>query len=314
MGAYLNIPLGHNYVKIPALVHVVFFNQHYFCFVSDEFSFTRSVSLPVTRDVEDVKLLESGKIVLCERFVQRLTTCSLSGEQIEKIPINGYPRCIAVGNNWIVAVSYLSPFVKSNRFEIDIVNIQKLQVIRSIGEFSCITAAYFCPIVYVNKELYIHARTGEIVRINESGGSQSIIIFSKRSKTFSNISYNKRSNTLCGMSINGEELISVEKDGMCKTIYTFPKEILVCTQLAIDNRGNYLALCSQRYLPDYKVYRINTNGESREELISAKIDTTLVAYAQFARFCFQNSTKTIIVIRGNVGHVYKRKKIDEMLQ
>lgn len=286
----------------------------YFCFVSDQFTLTSSFLIPVTRDVEDVKLLQSGKIVLCERYVQQLITCSLSGEEIEMIPINGYPRCIAVENDWIVAVSYLTPFVKLRRFEIAIVDIQNLQVIRNIGEFPCITPAYSCPIVYAKNELYVHARTGEIVRMNESGDIQSKIFLSNRSITFSNISYDKRSNTMCGMSINGESLISVEKNGMCKTIYTFPKEILLRTKLAIDNRGNYLAFCSQRYLPDYKVYRISTNGQSCEELISSKIDTNIVAYEQFASFCIQNSSKTIVIIRSNVGHVYKCKKIDERSQ
>lgn len=258
--------------------------------------------------------MKSEEIILCERNIKRLITCTLKGETIRNLDVNGYPCYISVIDDSNVAVSLQTR--DGMFFEIVMVDVHKLNVIRSIGRFLCNikilqSEKCCCPLTFANDELFVHASTGKIVSMDISDNERTKIDLSDKSISFTDLSYNKLSNDIYGMSFSGESIISVKNDGSCSTFQKFTDTLLVDRQLAIDNDGNVLVFTSKRYNSDYVVHSISPDGKSQKELFYAKIDQLqhLQPGSQhYAGFCMQNSLRIIVIVKSNGVHVYKYRK------
>lgn len=276
-----------------------------FILISDRLELTGKFDLRRPHSAEDVKVLQTGRLVICDRYVKQLITCSVNGEQMNRIVVNGYPLCIAVIDDWNVAVSLLTLDTVGNRlrqFEITLVDIKELCVKRNVGRFPCMISS--CLVTFGNSKLFVHATSGEIevMDMDKFGRMKEKILFSNSSLILSDMSYIQKSDLICGMSLEGENIISINVDGICTSIYEFKDFLLFDRQLAIDIEGNYIVFCCRKkFKSSYKVYEISRDLKSCEQLLSSRVDT----FETNTRFCMRYSFKPMIaIIQRNKIHVY----------
>ncbi|XP_052064536.1 uncharacterized protein LOC127704473 [Mytilus californianus] len=271
---------------------------------------TSTFNLRRPYSAEDVKVLQKGRLVICDSYVKQLITCTVNGKQMNTIVVNGYPLCIAVIDDWNVAVSLMTLDHVGNllrHFEITLVDIKELCVKRNVGRFPCMISS--CLVTFGNNKLFVHATSGEIEVMDMFGRMKDKILFSNSSLILSDMSYIEKSDLICGMSLEGENIISINGNGICTTIYEYKDYLLFDRQLAIDIEGNYIVFCCRKkFKSSYKVYEISRDLKSCDQLLSSKVDT----FEAQTRFCMRYSFKPmIVIIQRDKIHVYSDTSFKE---
>ncbi|VDH96861.1 Hypothetical predicted protein [Mytilus galloprovincialis] len=276
-------------------------NTEYHIFQSTNDKMLLNNKFEVSNEINDMKALPGGLLVIALYDSDKLLTYSVSDKQRNEISVGGLTNNIAILDRNTVVVMLTGKYIVVD--SIAIVDIRQKQVIQHVDVTLVLPTYSYIPMFYTDDQLYISSRS--VITVMDMSGT----IDRKIDLGFrpTDMCYDTKAARIYCIDDSENKLICIDRDG--NTIFTFTDTGLTNPKrLTIDNEGYVLILCRISYGGNFEIHRVSPDGKSGEVIITGKqLNSYFTSGKALSSICFQEESDEVVIGINGTVYTYKKK-------